>query len=133
MSHIEHATLFPIMIVDDNQDAAESLVELLKMRGHDARFANDARSALALLSEFKPQVMLVDIALPDVDGFELARRIRESEGASTPRLIALTGYGQASARERAMAAGFDDFLVKPLSYDKIESFLGSEQNSLIAR
>ena len=115
----------PVLVVDDNEDAAESLVELLKLNGHDARAANDATSALEVLTEFTPQVMLVDIALPDADGFELARRVRESEGSSTPRLIALTGFGQASARERAMAAGFDDFLVKPMSYDQIESFLSS--------
>src|SRR5262249_8465590 len=100
-----------------------SLVELLKLRGHEARFANDAKSALQILTQFKPQVMLVDIALPDVDGFELARRVRASQGAGSPRMIALTGYGAASSRQRALASGFSDYLAKPLSYEQIESLL----------
>src|SRR5437764_53088 len=114
---------FRILVVDDNDDAAESLAELLTLNGHDARFVADANAALGLLKQFKPEVMLIDLALPEIDGFELARRIRAQKDGADPRLIALTGYGQKEMRDKATAAGFDQFLVKPLNYDKIEAFL----------
>jgi CheY-like chemotaxis protein len=112
-----------ILVVDDNDDAAESLAELLTLNGHDARFVEDAKAALDLLGQFKPEVMLIDLALPEIDGFELARRIRAQQDGANPRLIALTGFGQKDIRDKATAAGFDQFLVKPVTYEKIAAFL----------
>jgi signal transduction histidine kinase len=108
-----------IMIVDDNQDAAEILAETLKFVGHDTQIAHDAPSALKLVSGFAPDVILMDIGLPGMDGYELARAIRSMADLNSPRLIALTGYGQESDRRRAAEAGFDLHLVKPIDIDRL--------------
>jgi signal transduction histidine kinase len=108
-----------IMIVDDNEDAAEILAETLKFVGHDTQIAHDAPSALKLVSRFAPDVILMDIGLPGMDGYELARVIRSMADLNSPRLIALTGYGQESDRRRAAEAGFDLHLVKPVDIDRL--------------
>jgi PAS domain S-box-containing protein len=102
-----------VLVVDDNADAADLLGELLQVRGHDVRVVGTAPDALVALEQFPADVALLDIGLPGMDGYELARRIRE-RGAPNPCLIAMTGYGRPSDRERAREAGFDDHLVKPV-------------------
>jgi CheY-like chemotaxis protein/two-component sensor histidine kinase len=103
-----------ILVVDDNGDAAETLAEALQALGHEVRIAYDGPSALELVPSFAPQVGLLDIGLPVMDGYELARRIRALDGFAAVPLIAVTGYGQARDREAARAAGFDELLVKPV-------------------
>ena len=108
-----------VMIVDDNVDAADALTELLKDLGYDCRVCYDGMAALELASEYAPQVVLLDIGLPEIDGYEVARRLR-AEPSWSAILIALTGYGQAGDRKRVHDAGFAHHLVKPV---KIEKFL----------
>lgn len=102
-----------IAVVDDNVDAADLLAELLRAHGHEVEVAYDSGGALAVLDRFDPDVMLLDIGLPDMDGYQLAAEIRRRR-ARPPRLVALTGYSDVSDRERSAAAGFDAHLVKPV-------------------
>jgi signal transduction histidine kinase len=107
-----------ILIVDDNEDAAESIADLLRDLGNEIETAYDGPAALRIAKVFKPEVCLVDIGLPAMDGYELARRLRESQDLATgARLIAVTGYGQDADRERSRQAGFDSHLVKPVNLD----------------
>ena len=107
---IEHKRL---LVVDDNQDAANSLADFLRLDGHKALAVYSAKAALDAMASFKPDVMLLDIGLPEMDGYEVAQRLRAA--GSTVRLVALTGYGQAADMQRTLAAGFDAHLVKPLN------------------
>jgi signal transduction histidine kinase len=102
-----------VLVVDDNRDAGESLAEVLRAMGHSVCVATDPLAGLALAGEFEPQVAVLDIGLPGMDGYELAARMRERLGAASCRLIALTGFGQDQDRSRSMGAGFDAHLVKP--------------------
>ncbi len=108
-----------VLIVDDNQDAAETLAEMLSASGHTARVAFDGPAALAVLPDFAPDVALLDIGLPVMDGYELARRMRESPAGKKARILAVTGYGQENDRLRSQAAGFDAHLIKPLSLEDL--------------
>jgi signal transduction histidine kinase/CheY-like chemotaxis protein len=109
-----NATVRRIMVVDDNVDAADSLALLLGLEGHEVECAYSAAAALQRVSAFAPDVVLLDIGLPDIDGYEVARRLRVLPGGVAIRLVALTGYGQAEDRERALTAGFEAHLVKPV-------------------
>jgi signal transduction histidine kinase/CheY-like chemotaxis protein len=104
-----------ILVVDDNRDAAETLGELLRHMGHEVVIAHDGASCLALAKELRPDVAFVDIGLPGVDGYGVARQLRQQQ-ASEPRtkLVAITGYGQEADRRRSAGAGFDHHLVKPV-------------------
>ncbi len=108
-----------VLIVDDNVDAAEMLAEWLGAIGHEVRVAADGPTALEIAGPFVPEVALLDIGLPVMDGYEVARRLRELGGCTTTRLIALTGYGQESDHDRSRRAGFEDHLVKPVDLDAI--------------
>ncbi len=110
-----------ILIVDDNEDAAEMLATLLEARGYLTRIAHDAPAALRVAEEFEPRIACLDIGLPVMDGYELAVRLRDVPGLANIRLIALTGYGQDSDRQRTRAAGFDHHLVKPVDLDAVEA------------
>jgi PAS domain S-box-containing protein len=103
-----------ILIVDDNVDAADSLALLLQLDGHETHAVYTSSEALQAAPTFKPDVMLLDIGLPEMDGYEVARQLRLLPGLEQLRLIALTGYGQAEDQARAKAAGFDDHLMKPV-------------------
>ena len=109
-----------ILVVDDNQDSAEMLAEALKAHGHRAQVAHDGPSALRLAREQCPAVAILDLGLPVMDGFELAARLRELPGLAMIRLIALTGYGQHSDRERTRATGFHHHLVKPVEFQALD-------------
>src|SRR5690606_31061 len=102
-----------ILVVDDNEDAAKMLGSALSALGHEVRVAHDGPHALAVAREFQPEAAVLDIGLPVMDGYELARGLCALL-PQRPRLIALTGYGQDSDRERARGAGFDLHLVKPV-------------------
>jgi PAS domain S-box-containing protein len=105
-----------ILLVDDNEDALEMLGDLLRSAGHVVATAKDGPSALAALKGFHADVAILDIGLPVMDGYELAGRLRAQLGESSPRLIALTGYGQESDRDRAREAGFSQHLTKPVDF-----------------
>jgi two-component system, sensor histidine kinase len=107
-----------VLVVDDNRDAATSLSEFLRLDGHESLAVYGGREALDAVATFKPDVVLLDIGLPELDGYEVALRLRAS--GSTVRLIALTGYGQAEDVQRTRAAGFDAHLVKPVDFAALE-------------
>lgn len=112
-----------ILVVDDNMDATESLSMVLTLDGHQVVTANSGEDALEKIASFGPQVVLLDIGLPGMDGYEVARRIRSNPRLANVRLIAFTGYGQAGDRRQAMDAGFDDHLVKPLDFSQLRQAL----------
>jgi signal transduction histidine kinase len=109
-----------IMVVDDNIDAAESVAMYLRLEGHEVKVVTDAHHAISSATVFAPQVAVLDIGLPELDGYYLARRLRQQAGSELT-LIALTGYGQKEDRERALAAGFDHFFVKPTDPREIQA------------
>ena len=112
-----------VLIVDDNEDAADSLAMLLSFRGHEVTAAYGATQALATVESFTPEVIFLDVGLPEMNGYELARRLRSRPDGTGLRLVAITGYGQADDRQRALAAGFDDHLVKPVDLEALERAL----------
>jgi len=107
-----------VLLAEDNRDAREALRLMLELQGHVVRAAPDGAAALAAALAEKPQVGIIDIGLPGLDGYELARRLRNRFGEAL-RLIALTGYGQPETRAIAAAAGFDKFLVKPVDPEEL--------------
>ena len=119
--------LLRILVVDDNVDAAESIAMLLSLDGHDVRSVHDAQRALDMVSEFLPDLVLLDIGLPGMDGYEVARQLRSRQEITGIRLVAVTGYGQQEDRDRARDAGFDQHLVKPVEPDALNAVLGSVQ------
>jgi CheY-like chemotaxis protein len=108
-----------VLLVDDNEPFAEALSGLLRVLGHDVHIAYEGSTALAALREFFPDIVLLDIALPDVSGYELARAIREDAALAGLILIAMTGYGREQDRESTKAAGIDHHLTKPLDEDAL--------------
>jgi PAS domain S-box-containing protein len=108
-----------ILVVDDNEDARGLLADILSQLGHDVRAVGDGPQALAMVREFTPDVAVLDIGLPGMDGYELAAELRRALPAAGVRLIALSGYGQASDRARSQAAGFDGHLVKPVEVRRL--------------
>jgi PAS domain S-box-containing protein len=113
-----------ILLVEDSADARETLSMLLRLSGHEVETSEDAAEGLEKLAAFAPDVMLVDIGLPGMDGYDLARRVRSRPEARGVALIALTGYGQVEDRRRAQAAGFDLHLTKPVDPERLEKVLG---------
>jgi CheY-like chemotaxis protein len=111
------------MIVDDNRDAAEMLAEILDAAGFTTIALLDARAVLDNLPAFRPDFILIDIGLPMVTGYELARQIQALEDFKDTRLIAITGYGQESDRQRSFATGFIEHLVKPVDIKRLEAIL----------
>jgi signal transduction histidine kinase len=124
VTHGPRAAGVRVLVVDDNEDAADTAAELLTDLGHEVRVSNDAPGALEIARSFKPEVCLLDIGLPVLDGHDLARMIRQIEGMpDNLRLIAITGYGQDTDRRRSAEAGFDAHLVKPLDLDLLASLI----------
>lgn len=118
-----------ILVVDDHVDAAELLAELLEHLGHETRVAFDGPSALEIVRTFHPDLALLDIGLPRMDGYELARRLRELPSLRQTRLVALTGFGGPADREGSAAAGFDAHLVKPIEISQLESLIAGGDES----
>lgn len=112
-----------ILVVDDNEDAAEMLALVLRKRGYAVVIAFDGEEALTMADAHQPEVVLLDIGLPGIDGYEVARRLRaKAFGAGRgdrPVLVAVTGYGQPADRQRARDAGFDHHMVKPVAMEKL--------------
>jgi CheY-like chemotaxis protein/anti-sigma regulatory factor (Ser/Thr protein kinase) len=112
-----------VLVVDDSADAADSLAMLLELDGHQVETAYSASAALDAAERLAPDVAFIDIGLPLMDGYEVARRLRASERCRTIRLVALTGYGQPDDRDEARRAGFDHHLVKPADWNEVGAIL----------
>jgi DNA-binding response OmpR family regulator len=111
-----------VLVVDDNADIADALAALLDLKGCQVRVAHRGELGLEIAAKFKPEIVFLDIGLPGMDGFEVARELRSALGDAVT-LVALTGYGQASDREKSAEAGFDHHLVKPARLDQIREIL----------
>ena len=115
-----------VLVVDDNEDAVESLADALTELGHTVETAYNGPAALALLQRYTPDVAFLDLGLPVMDGYELARRVREDRRFARTVLVAVTGYGQKRDRAQAREAGFDAHLVKPVDLRAIEEIIARE-------
>jgi CheY-like chemotaxis protein len=114
-----------VLVVDDNVDMASSLAILLRESGHDVQTAYDGPGALEAVRKFRPDVALLDVGLPELDGFEVAKRIRQQPILKKVVLVAMTGYGKESDRQRSQEAGFDHYLIKPTKFEKVQEILAS--------
>ena len=113
-----------ILVVDDNEDSAESLTMLLRLQGHLVESAHDGPRALEAAERFQPDVILLDIGMPGMNGYEVARRLRQMPAGQRALLVALTGWGQEDDKRRAVAAGFDHHLTKPVDPARLSEVLG---------
>jgi CheY-like chemotaxis protein len=114
-----------VLIVDDSVDSAETLARLLRMGGHDIQVAFDGSSALGVAATFVPDIVLLDIGLPGVDGYQIGRQLRQLPGLGGTFIVAVTGYGQEEDRTRSREAGFDRHLTKPVDHDALRRLLQS--------
>jgi CheY-like chemotaxis protein len=112
-----------VLVVDDNVDAAEAIAMLLQFSGYDIQVAHDPQSALDAAARAQPDVVLLDIGLPGMTGYEVAQRMRESAAGRHAKIVALTGYGQEQDNEQAKAAGFSAYLVKPVDADELTALV----------
>jgi CheY-like chemotaxis protein len=124
-----HPVLVPrrVLIVEDNDDTRLMLHEALAVSGHEVQEARDGASGLALAAQSTPDIALIDIGLPDLDGYEVARRLRASPGGRRMGLIAITGYGQTEDQRRAYEAGFDAHLTKPVAPERLKQVMAGLQ------
>jgi CheY-like chemotaxis protein len=112
-----------VLLVDDNPDVLEGLRALLEVHGHQVETAADSASALRTSQHFAPDIAILDIGLPGMDGYELAAELRQQPGFAATHLVAMTGYGQPADRKRSRAAGFAAHLVKPVSASQLYALL----------
>ena len=112
-----------VLVVEDHRDSAEMLSEVLQAYGCVTRLAHDGPAALEIAQSFKPDIALVDISLPQMDGYEVARRIRRLPGLRDMKLIALTGHSEAAHRSQSEQAGFDRHLVKPVDPEELRRLI----------
>lgn len=115
-----------VLLVDDNVDSAEPLSLLLQAKGHATRIAVAGEQALDVADEFQPNCVVLDLGLPGIDGYEVARRLRERPYGTTLVLVALTGWAGKDVRTKAAAAGFDYHLVKPVDLEALEHIVTAE-------
>jgi CheY-like chemotaxis protein len=118
-----------ILVVDDLAASAETLMTLLEMEGFEVRIASEGMAALKIAEDFRPDVVLLDIGLPGMNGFEVAHRLRTQPECREALLIALTGYGEAESRSRSAQAGFDFHMVKPADVNLLLSMLADPQRA----
>ena len=116
-----------VLVVDDNRDAAISLTMLLQMAGHETRTAHDGVEALDAAAAFRPDFVLLDIGLPKLNGYEVARKIRGEPWGKDIALIALSGWGQDEDRRKSREAGFDGHLIKPVDYATLTKLLAESK------
>lgn len=114
-----------LLLVDDSIDSATAMAMLLEADGYEVRVAHEAAHALAIAAQFEPEIVLLDLGLPGMDGFQLGEALRQHPSTAQTLLIAVTGYGHATDRERSRAAGFDHHLVKPVSSEEIQRVINS--------
>ena len=120
-----------VLVVDDNKDTVLTFAILLKASGHDVRTAYDGPTGLEAALEYRPDVALLDIGLPGLNGYEIAKRMRQEPTLQNAVLVALTGYGQETDRETSRQAGFNHHLVKPANFDKLQQILATAAEQLI--
>jgi CheY-like chemotaxis protein len=120
------ATPRRVLLVEDNADISDLIQMQLRMWGHEVSIADDGPSGLEAALGQRPDIAFVDVGLPGMDGYEVARQIRSAEGGERMRLVAMTGYGRPEDRDRALAAGFDAHLVKPVDPRQLQDVLDSE-------
>jgi CheY-like chemotaxis protein len=118
-----------VLIVDDNRDAAESMQVLLEIAGHEVILASDGHAALRMGAAFAPDVIVLDIGMPGMDGYETCRALRKEPWGSTVTAVALTGWGQDTDRRASKDAGFDGHLVKPAGPDELMTLLAALRNT----
>ena len=123
----ERSAALRVLIVDDHVDATRALRRLLQVMGHQVTVAHDGKSGIELAEQVRPDVILLDIGLPRMDGYSVARHLRTLPAFVSTRIIALTGYGASEARENARKAGFDQHLVKPVDADELEAAIGGQR------
>jgi len=116
-----------VLVVDDNEDSVDSLAMLLRMLGHEVMIAQDGERALQVADEFQPGVAILDIGLPKVNGYDLAKRMRERPWARELVLVALTGWGQEQHRRRSAEAGFNHHLTKPVEFNVLQQILAAAE------
>jgi len=119
-----------VLVVDDNVDSAKTIGMLLQASGHEIRIIHDGLAALDAALDFRPRVVLLDIGLPGLDGFEVAKRLRQHASLQNILLVAMTGYGQESDRQRSKEAGFDHHLVKPANFKQVLQILTTVSENL---
>lgn len=112
-----------VLVVDDNVDTAESMTMLVEMLGHTVKTEHDGNSALRAAFDFRPDVVLLDIGLPGLNGYEVASRIRQQPSLNNTVIVAITGYGHESDRQLALQAGIDHHLVKPVDFERVRRIL----------
>jgi DNA-binding response OmpR family regulator len=112
-----------VLLVDDNREITDVLARVLRSRGHAVEVAYDGSEALGIAGRFHPRFAIIDIGLPEMNGYQLARKLKRLWPSSPPILLALTGYGQHSDRKRALRAGFSDHLVKPIDLERLLAIL----------
>lgn len=112
-----------ILVVDDNRDSATTLAMLLKLSGNETRTAYDGLEAVEMAANFRPDVVLLDIGLPKLNGYEACRRIREQPWSNSVMMVALTGWGQEEDRQKSSEAGFDAHMVKPVDLNTLKQLL----------
>lgn len=122
-----------VLVVDDNADLVQMLAATLEANGHHVRKALDGRSAVAIARAFRPDVVLLDLGLPEMDGLEVARQLRRCPETADAHLVALTGWGQAQDRQRTREAGFNHHLTKPTQPETLERLLAEFTSQLHAR
>lgn len=110
-----------VLIVDDSVDAAQTMARVLKLLEYDVATAHDGAAALEVAEQFAPQVVLLDLGMPGISGYEVARQLRARAATARSLIIALSGYGHASARDEALAAGCDHHLLKPAPIEQLEA------------
>jgi CheY-like chemotaxis protein len=114
-------------VVDDNRDAADTLAMMLELMGHETRCIYDSRATLDTVAAFAPDVVFLDIGMPGMSGYDVARSLRAADGGPRPVLVAVTGWGQADDRRRTAETGFDHHLVKPVDIATVQDICGSLQ------
>jgi CheY-like chemotaxis protein len=123
MSNATPASTRRVLIIDDAKDVAEITMEMIRSMGHIAECAYDGTSAMGLAVRFQPDIVMVDLVMPEMDGFELVRELRAMFPRNPPRLVAYSAYKQAAFKDAASAAGFDEYLAKPATIDDLERIL----------
>jgi DNA-binding response OmpR family regulator len=121
-----------VLAIDDNRDSADSLAMLIGMKGHEARAAYDGASGLVVAREFVPDLVLVDLAMPDMDGFAVLRALRANATLGRTVTAAMTGFGQNQDRERSIDEGFDAHLVKPVDMALLDALLADAKRRFLA-
>jgi PAS domain S-box-containing protein len=127
-THGEVASGLRVLVIDDNRDSADSATEVLRLLGNKVECAYDGESGIALAGRFRPHMILLDLAMPGMDGYEARRRLRAEPGAETAVLVAMTGFGNEEDKRRTRAAGFDAHLTKPVELDALISLLNNARD-----